>query len=582
MLIKSSPYTLAVLGLLMTVAIASLFAQKAIADGGVFLGATTLLNSGDTTRKLDLVFLGDGFTADQQDAFNERVLELAEALLATHPIKAMPSAFNIHRINVSSPESGTDTFSMCDGEATGFPDSTRRTAMDSGYCQGGIGTVNRCMLSSDLSLATGFAANAPDDDIVIVLVNDSGHGGCALGGTTFMTLTSRLADVFIHELGHSIFDLADEYNYGREDTYTGVEPWEENITIATEIAALKWSDLVITSSAFSSPTSIPTQTQPDCSDETLPLANVDDDIVGTFEGSKYRRCGIYRSEHTSRMRNSDEEFNAVGRREIIRILSEYVDREGAVIFNSLLVKNDHDGWATGKGDIYINYKVDGNRLASNRWPTMGNVGIGTGDTKTMSFTAGIVDVSLGVPVTLDLKVRDSDLGTDDKLRDDTISTLPPGGVFEIVEQDYTLKGRLLGPVFTILFDTLNIKNDHDPFSKGDIYVKYKVSNGSETISGRWPKSGDYGFDDHQTRRMNIAAGTIVTPDSNDQLRVSFRVMDEDLFFDDELGHGTFAFVASDSFGADKVVHVQDQKHYRLTMSIVGPAPAVNPNPTIID
>jgi hypothetical protein len=36
------------------------------ADGGCVDGVTTLLLSGDTATKIDLVFLGDGFTRDQQ------------------------------------------------------------------------------------------------------------------------------------------------------------------------------------------------------------------------------------------------------------------------------------------------------------------------------------------------------------------------------------------------------------------------------------------------------------------------------------------------------------------------------------
>src|SRR5689334_17417278 len=43
------------------------------ADGGVVEGTFTLLNSGDSAEKIDLVFLGDGFTSAEQDKFNGRV-----------------------------------------------------------------------------------------------------------------------------------------------------------------------------------------------------------------------------------------------------------------------------------------------------------------------------------------------------------------------------------------------------------------------------------------------------------------------------------------------------------------------------
>ena len=157
-------------------------------------GVTTLLQSGDTATKIDLVFLGDGFTRDQQNDYNAKVDDAVNAFLGAHPIKALHSAFNIHRVNVTSPESGTDKFAKCGTSTdTGDSDVARRTAMDSGYCNGGAGTVYRCMGTSDPTLAQGFAANAPDDDIVIVLVNDGGHGGCAFGPLTFLTLTSHFA-----------------------------------------------------------------------------------------------------------------------------------------------------------------------------------------------------------------------------------------------------------------------------------------------------------------------------------------------------------------------------------------------------
>ena len=105
---------------------------SASAAGGVFLGSTTLLNSGDTATKIDIVFLGDGFTLDQQGELNSKVDEAVDAFLSAHPLLALRSAFNIHRVNVSSPQSGTDIYSVCGGTATNNPDQLRQTAMDTG------------------------------------------------------------------------------------------------------------------------------------------------------------------------------------------------------------------------------------------------------------------------------------------------------------------------------------------------------------------------------------------------------------------------------------------------------------------
>jgi hypothetical protein len=89
------------------------------------------------------------------------------------------------------------------------------------------------MGTSNPGARPGFAANAPDDDVVIVLVNDSGYGGCAFGSQTFLNATSRFAPIVVHELGHAMFNLADEYRYDSDDTFTGTEPQRVDITIAT-------------------------------------------------------------------------------------------------------------------------------------------------------------------------------------------------------------------------------------------------------------------------------------------------------------------------------------------------------------
>jgi hypothetical protein len=247
------------------------------------------------------------------------------------------------------------------------------------------------------------------------------------------------------------------------------------------------------------------------------------------------------------------------------------------------VKNDHDGWSRGAGDIYMKYVVSGNPDSRGRWPRSGDVNINTGQTKTLDINAGII--VRGTPITLDLKIRDADWPDgDDKLRDDITMQLPPGGLFTIDERDYELTARVIGPVYKLLFDTLNIKHDQDPVTKGDIYVEYSISNGIETISGRWPRFGDVGISDNDTKHMNVTAAALSRPSRENQLRVHVRVMDSDLFFDDELGNDTFVFTDADNFGADNVIQIQDaNNNYRLTFSIIGaPPPAPNPIPPVVN
>lgn len=542
------------------------------ADGGVVEGTVTLLASGDTAEKIDLVFMGDGFTASQQDAFNARVDEAVSAFLGAHPLQALRSAFNIHRVNVSSPESGTDKFARCgDDTDTGDGDVSRRTAMDSGYCNGGTGTVYRCMGSSDPTLARGFALNAPDDDIVIVLVNDGGHGGCAFGDLTFFTLTSSFADIVVHELGHAIFGLADEYRYDREDTYTGPEPGAVNATIETNRELLKWRDLVLGSTA------IPTQHQsPNCGEDAgLPGRNVDEDLVGTFESAIYRRCGVFRPEYFCRMRESDRQFCAVCRRKIIRDLVDKLSGERAVFFNTLLVRDDHDGWPRGRGEIYVNYTLrSGGQQVAGRWPASGDSSFDDGQFKDIGLFAGVIPATApGSPASAELRVREGDWPDgDDTLSSDATEPLPDAGGFAVDRSDYRLTGDVRDADLRVLLDRLNVKDDHDGAlaGDGDIYVEFTVSNGTQSVTGRWPASGTSGMSDHESTYMKVLAASIPTPPPDGSLSVRVRVMDEDGFLtggDDEIGEDTFTFGAAEDFGAAATTHVRDQRGYRITLSV---------------
>ena len=62
--------------------------------------------NGDPATKVDLLMLGDGYTAGEHDAFIEKARELAEALFSTSPFKERRSDFNIWAIAPATAQSG--------------------------------------------------------------------------------------------------------------------------------------------------------------------------------------------------------------------------------------------------------------------------------------------------------------------------------------------------------------------------------------------------------------------------------------------------------------------------------------------
>ena len=82
----------------------------------------------------------------------------------------------------------------------------------------------------------------PDYDLVVIILNEAGFGGCGGGGFQIVTLGSSSA-VMAHEFGHGTGGLADEY-CAKPGTYPGGEPGAPNITINTNRATLKWRQFV--------------------------------------------------------------------------------------------------------------------------------------------------------------------------------------------------------------------------------------------------------------------------------------------------------------------------------------------------
>jgi hypothetical protein len=145
--------------------------------------------------------------------------------------------------------------------------------------------------------------------------------------------------------------------------------------------------------------------------------------------------------------------------------------------------------------------------------------------------------------------------------------------------DYRLNGNVESADLRVLLDVLNVKDDQDGFftGDGDIYVEYTVSNGSQSVTGRWPASDTHSMGDHDTAYMNVLAASLPAPPADGTLSIHLRVFDEDGFLadgDDQIGDDTFTFSSADDFGATATTHVRDLSGYRITFSIAKRPPPV--------
>ncbi|MGD2110152.1 MAG: M64 family metallopeptidase [Phycisphaerae bacterium] len=249
---------------------------------------TTIVDNGPTENRIDLVIVGDGYTESELDDYAADVDNVLSLFFAEEPLGAYSTYFNVHRVDVISNESGVDE-----------PDNNiyRDTALDMTYNCSGIPRL----LCVNVSKATAAAASAPDVDQILALANSTRYGGAGYAFANLATLAgnnSSAVELALHEFGHSFADLADEYEYGGPETYTGPEPSEANVSIydaAEQLAQqLKWY-------------------------RWMDLPNVD-----AFEGANYSYFGIYRPTFNSKMRNLGPPFEEVNVEQFVRFTYESV------------------------------------------------------------------------------------------------------------------------------------------------------------------------------------------------------------------------------------------------------------------
>ena len=190
--------------------------------------------SGDSAHKVDLLLLGDGYTAPECDAFVEQARGLIEALFALSPFRERRGDFNVWGLCPPAAESGISR------PSTGVHRrSPARVTYDAFRSE-------RYVLAFDNRAWREIAAWAPYEFVEILVNNETYGGGGIFGLYSTAAARNDWADyLFVHEFGHHFAGLADEYYVSPvayEVPEQQVEPWEVNATV--DLETLKWADLV--------------------------------------------------------------------------------------------------------------------------------------------------------------------------------------------------------------------------------------------------------------------------------------------------------------------------------------------------
>jgi hypothetical protein len=237
---------------------------------------TTVLNSGRANNRYNLVFVGDGYTQGEMSTYAQNVSDLLNrTILTTQPFATYRTYFNAYRVDVASPVSGISN-DPTDGITRSTPLAMRF------YCFG----LAR-LLCVSFERADAYAAYAPGHDNVIALANTTTYGGSGGLVTTVAGRNASAGGIVVHEMGHSIGGLGDEYDTPF-DRASGVEPTYPNVTAYLEAqmrqARTKWW-------------------------RWLGAATPDGGTVGVFEGASQFHFGLFRPSVNSLMHTLGQRFN---------------------------------------------------------------------------------------------------------------------------------------------------------------------------------------------------------------------------------------------------------------------------------
>ena len=303
-----------------------------------------LIENGPPAEKVDIVLVGEGYTAEELPKFRADAERLVAKLFATEPFRSRRADFNVRALHLPAAASG-----ITRPRAGEF----RRTPLSAEY---NIFDSERYLLTYDNRALREALASVPYE-FVEILVNEAQYGGGGIFNfQATVAVDTEFADyIFVHEFGHHFAALADEY-YTSDVAYeTGEEqppePWEPNVTALRDADRLKWGDLV------DAGTPLPTPWDKEAYEthareirarrQALIARNapaeefdalfreqraVERELldamryagkVGAFEGAMYEPRGLYRPEIDCIMFTRADFFCRVCRRAIERIIDLY-------------------------------------------------------------------------------------------------------------------------------------------------------------------------------------------------------------------------------------------------------------------
>lgn len=247
----------------------------------------TLMTNGPASNRLNIVFLSEGYTSNELAQFLSDARSSAQALLSYKPYNEYTNYINVFAIVVASAQSGSSH--------PGWP-LLRDTYFNSSY----DATLDNIISLPPNSLDTNYANGRGKIDALIerfipgnasamqvLLINELVPGGSG-GNICIAALGEPFPETIVHESGHTLGKLGDEYTASRDYASSLDQDIEPNTTTNTVRSKIKWNAWI------DADTSAPTPA-------TLQNAGK----VGLFQGAHYHATGWYRPKLDCVMRQMD-------------------------------------------------------------------------------------------------------------------------------------------------------------------------------------------------------------------------------------------------------------------------------------
>ncbi|MBQ46206.1 MAG: hypothetical protein CMP10_01695 [Zetaproteobacteria bacterium] len=159
----------------------------------------TIVDSGPAKNRIDVVFMGDGYTVEEKQKFFSDMQRMVDDIFRDKTFRSYLPLFNIHLVFRASNESGI---------------GKNNIAKDTAYGLYRAGNTLRAIYPSDKRALRNSCSKAPGCDYPVVIANDPYYGG--LGGEFAISTSSVTSGtkVLRHELGHNFGRVGEEYDGG--------------------------------------------------------------------------------------------------------------------------------------------------------------------------------------------------------------------------------------------------------------------------------------------------------------------------------------------------------------------------------